>query len=611
MAAQRLWDRFGGELYRLLAEGDVARLEVEGDLSRSRAEVLVSAWAQFDVGDVIRWLDERQIPARLGSKVISFFGRSAIRALEADPYRLLAFSQSWNIVDNLAVGRMRIDRADPRRLHAATIEALYRRYEAKDTAATADDLLGEVADLLGSQELGRRALRSVYAAGGFVQTGDLFQTRGARIMEAAIAEAVRRRIPECQGVAVPGASGSLAEKLSVEQREAVDMAYGAALSVITGGAGTGKTATLRVLHALIERDGGKVLQMALSARAARRMQEATGRPAMTIAGYFQNVAPDDHADATHLIVDEASMLDVPTSYRLFQRLPEQVRLVLVGDPHQLPPIGPGLVFHILAEHAAIPAVHLTRIFRQSEQSGIPVTSRAIRSGTWPDLPQFDGLGPGASVLPCSPKHIAQIVADIHAALGGNDPTADVQVLCATRADRPWGTFGLNQHLHRKYCSHAQPVFSTEEGRLINTGFCVGDRVICTRNDWDRGLLNGMLGRIVAVEGDEPADGQAACCIADFDDRRVPLFAADLHHLDHAYAITVHKAQGSEFGRVVVPVMPSRILDRTMIYTAATRGIEQVVFVGDLRAATVATAAQPRAFGRRIGLRHLLRQKALP
>jgi exodeoxyribonuclease V alpha subunit len=255
------------------------------------------------------------------------------------------------------------------------------------------------------------------------------------------------------------------------------------------------------------------------------------------------------------------MLDLPTFYRLLRCIPEDCRLLLVGDTAQLAPIQFGLVTHALVGRPDIPAVELTRVYRQSETTGIPAVARAVRAGALPDLPSsIDGLAGGVALVPATELTTDAIV-DVVAGLGGFSD--DLRILCAVKAG-PVGTEALNARFH--------DIFAVGKHRHPTRHLAEGEPVMFLRNDYQRDLRNGSLGRIRAIEGDK--------VVVDFDGTEHELAGLALEDLTLAYAITVHKAQGSDFRRVVIPIQKTRLLDRALVYTAITRARDSAVLLGD-------------------------------
>jgi exodeoxyribonuclease V alpha subunit len=280
------------------------------------------------------------------------------------------------------------------------------------------------------------------------------------------------------------------------------------------------------------------------------------------------------------------MLDLPLLYRVLRRLPEGCRLLLVGDPYQLPPIQFGLSFHILMDSPTVPSVELTQVHRQTEVTGIPKVAADIRFGRRPALAVYSGIRPGVSFIDCAEANVLDLLTEVVEDFGGFD---DVQILSAIKAGIA-GVNAINTHFHR--------LMAVGRDRLPWHDLAVGDPVMFTRNDYQRELFNGSLGHLRRVDG--TYDATAA-----FDGTEHRLDRADLDALALAYCITVHKAQGSQFRRVVIPVLPSRLLDRTLLYTAVTRAVEQVVLLGDRAAFERAVAAPAAPMLRDTGLAALM------
>ncbi|MDN3564349.1 AAA family ATPase [Paeniroseomonas aquatica] len=601
--AHRLWRAHGPALYGILAGDDPCPLHAV--LGEERAADLLHAWQEDQAeSDVAVWLDENRLDPRLANKVIAVWGKEGAAKLRANPYVMLTFAE-WPKVD-AAAHRVGIDAADPRRLVGAVEADLYARLAQKDTAVRRDVLVASICRMLGrGTALAEYAIDLAITEGGAVLApgGCLLQPAGAAVMERYIEGRIldmqlRSRQAGLFDVAIrdTDVEAELADSergsghdLTPEQQRAVRMAVNAGISLLIGGAGVGKTTTLRAVHSIMVRHGQPVLQMALAGRAAQRLREATGCHAYTIAGFLMQVSsgrlkvPPDAL----VVVDEASMLDLPAAYRILRALPRSARLLLVGDPAQLSPIGFGLVFHIAASERRLPIVELTRVHRQAAETGIPLVAAAVRSGHLPSLPMF-GFLPfhGVSALPCQPEQLGAALVDAVSALGG---IGACQILSPLRKGET-GSDAINALFH----ATCAPTRRHVPDRRI----AVGEPVVWTVNDWERGLMNGSLGYILEVDS-------LGNTIIEMDGVVHRFGRSDnLQALQLAYAITVHKAQGSQFQRVVVPIFPSRLLDRTLIYTAITRATEQVVLVGDITAAERAIRAMPRSETRTVGLKVL-------
>ena len=597
--ARRLWEEFGPDLCAVLGQGQVEKLTRV--LSAECAQKLVEAWRVVsEEAGIVTFLDHYGFDLHLANKIRKVWPRDTLAKLRENPYRMLAFS-AWEKVDRMAHSLGLVD-DDPRRQVAAVEACLYRRLDAKHTLTSAGMLVAEVATALRCCE--STAMGAIDRSGreyAIIAAADGYQPVGAAVMENVVASYLRELLAGVPGPERNLFSGDLAATaagaietyqsstglhLNAAQRRAVEMAIHHPLSVLTGGAGTGKTTVLRVIHDVAERTGVSILQMALSGRAAHRLREATGREASTIAAFLRAAARGlvDPDSEPLIIIDESSMLDLPLTYSLVRALPARARLLLVGDPYQLPPIGFGLIFHVLAASPNVPRVELVEIHRQARSSGIPQIAQAVRHGSVPGLAEFTGCTCGVNFIETADDAIMDSLLRVLTEWSECD---DVQILGAIKRGAN-GVRAINTTMHA-YASAGKK-------KLDGWDLAEGEPIVYLVNDYRRGLWNGSLGRIDRVMSS--AGRRSLVCSLDGAEHEIP--EEDFQHVDLAYAITVHKAQGSQFKRVIVPVTRSRLLDRTLIYTALTRGIEQVVFIGDRNAFDRAIVAAPHSQGRQVG-----------
>lgn len=631
--ATRLWDHLGQRLYDALDGADHSAIEPIIP-SASVRDGMFASWAKDGDAKTLRFVQEKAIPLELARKVIRFHKKDTVSALISDPYRLLSFSGDWTQVDEIARTRFGIAEDDSRRLAAGLEEGLYRASESGHTCSTLKDLHAVFSRLLGARLSSRslsQALLQGRESGQFVCREDakgeiVLHAPGAWLMERGCAEFITSliRTPESQ---IPlfhidveaelrkfesdertrlGAPGF---ELNAAQRQAVHSSFSSRISIITGGAGVGKTTVLKALYRVLDLTGRPRFQMALSGRATARMIEATGCEAKTIAGFLMHASDDDLGLAPIIVIDEASMVDLVTFHRLVQKLPPQSQLILVGDPYQLPPIGAGLVLHELCSIPSLPCTELIDVKRQSKDSAIPVAAKLIREGQYPAFSSRED--DEVVFIGCSDELIIPTVMRLY-----DRDRASSQILCATKSCRFAGMEYINRQAHERYARHDQQLLcvNPESDDLEQTGLCVDDLVVYTANDWKRNLQNGSLGRITGVfsqpqkinlgTAEEP-EFREALGRAVFEGAEHYLLETDIDVIEYAYAITVHKAQGSQFDRVIVPVRRSRILDRTFVYTALTRAKRQVIFVGDSGAVAAAVQRLPSAFLRRTALRALI------
>lgn len=632
--ATKLWDTLGERLYDVLNNRDHVAIRSIIPSEQVR-DGLFDKWAEDGDAKTLRFVQERDIPLDLARKAIRFHKKNTIAALTEDPYRLLSFEGSWTRVDGIARDKFGVPLDDPRRLAAALEEALYRVAERGHTCATLNDLQDTVGRLVKPYSAPTAALAKALlqgkSTGLFISreaaNGELMlHAPGTYIMERQCAEFVRALLlnPETQQQLFPTDIDALISDFEREerlhlgipefalnnaQRLAVKASFENRFSIITGGAGVGKTTVLKALYRALDTLGRPRFQMALSGRATARMIEATQQPATTIAGFLRNVSAEEMGPAPVIVIDEASMLDLVTFHRLVCKLPSDTHLILVGDPYQLPPIGAGLVLHVLCDLPGMPSTQLTEVKRQSKESAIPAASLAIRAGQWPAF--VTDVNGEVVFLPCADEQIIPTVLRLY-----EHDRDNTQILGATRSCPYAGVETLNRVCHGRYASAGRQLMALNPatGVIEATGFCEGDLLLYTANNWQRNLQNGCLGRLLEVfdepvkvnfGDDERPDMRAALGRAVYEGVDHYILEGDVDVMQHAYAITVHKSQGSQFRRVIVPVRKSRLLDRTFIYTAVTRAQVQVILVGNEDAVREAVARPPKAFGRQVGLNEML------
>ena len=595
--ARQLWETFGERLYSLLDEGTpLPFVELLGD---QLAQTLVEGWEIVATeAAVYGWLDRHGAPLWLARKLIVIYGHDVVPKLEDNPYRLLAFT-SWKTADTLARS-MQIPPDDERRLVAAADAFVYRRLESAHTWAESSYFSHGLRKLLGcSDETAQKAVALALDESSLVKTGEGVQGIGPASMERYIASRIHAMLggefeaPQMSIRMKPDKRfmQSFFDKygklhginLNDAQKDAVKMALTEPVGLICGGAGVGKTTVLRAIVEAAEPLGTTIYLMALSGRAARRMTEATGRDAMTIASFIIAVDAEriDLTGEPTIAIDESSMLDLPIMYRLLRRLEPGCKLLLLGDHGQLPPIGFGIIFHELVKNKGIPQVELTEIHRQAAHTGIPQMSKSVRIGEIPGLTPYHGKDVGVSFIECTSQEIPDIILDTVHELGG---VGSCQVIGPLKS----GNVGINslntlfQNLLKQGCERYY-------------GFSVGEPVIWLVNDYDLGLMNGSLGIVKAIE----PEGLRVL----WDEGEMVIKEEDVaEKMGLAYAITVHKAQGSQWQRVVVPIFESRILDRSLLYTAITRSQFQVVLVGDRNAFERAITEPPSASRRETAIR---------
>lgn len=635
--AAKLWETFGEAIYDRIRDRDLKALaEVIGP---ERAVAVVDGFGMLsDEVEIFRWLDRYGVSPRVAGAAARVWGVGAIDRIKADPYAMTLL-EPWQVVDERAL-RLGLASDDERRLCAVVDEALAMRFKAghmASPAASVASLLPRLLSPWGGDPA--RAIKIALAAGRIVAPRpDTLQSRACRFMEDEVArlvsERIQRQLPDVDGrlvtAAIAKVEGEIGYSLTPAQREAVFMATSCGVCVISGGAGTGKTTVVRAVLAALEavrdglppdqRNGMEHLQVAIAGRAVRRISEATGRPASTLSRLVHDI--EDAGRKVHggtIIFDESSMLDTPSLYRVLVHLPVEVKLIFIGDPGQLPPIGPGLPFHTMVKADGIPRVTLDVVHRQDDVTGIPAVASLVRLGEAINLRRFDpsiALSPGVFLFPARKDDIAAKTLAAFRAMCGSAPAPgkvatlhdlDVQLLTQVKSG-PAGSKELNRAIEAEYMAR-QP-------NVGDWGLSVGSKVMWLKNDYSKapqldpegnpifnpatgepvcmGFMNGALGVLQKLH-------PKGACVRFDDGSEDVVIAADLEKLTHGWAVSVHKAQGSAFRRVIIPVVPSRLLDRTMLYTAITRAIETVVLVGDIDHINEAISTPPRSLERTTAL----------
>lgn len=618
--AQALWRTFGEDVFDIIEKVDVEALT--SVLSEKTAIRLCEEFKSLGYIKQLQSLMSKPLPYSTCIDLVKTYGPDAVDRVTEDPYRLLAFIQSWERVDDIARDEFNVDRLDPRRMRAAVREVLVSRFNTGNTAATLKQVKTSIENKISKDpEFVERAL---YIEGGklFKRSEHLIHPIGPWLMETVIAEKIasrlKRRSYRLDAIDHIEAAIDVYEDenlidLTIEQRDAIFLSVRESFSLILGGAGCGKTTVLKGVYKALESDclDVRIHQIALSGRAAQRMQESTGRTAKTIAAFLQEQV-EVLGQGDVVVIDEASMIDVINAYYLMRRIPDSVQVILVGDPEQLPPVGPGLFLHVLAEHPSIPKTTLKVVKRQAENSGIVAVASTIREQKVPvfgyDDIDFDH---------CRDQELSARAADAYFSLGGTGEDYTVIVVCPTKRSN-----GSTSEINAQIISRLNPnrpnvrtlsISNGQEAVNLTIDFVpvrLGDLVLILKNDYTLDVRNGSLGKITRVsEVDPKTESDIACCI-EIDGREVEFPVSKLDIIDHGYAITVHKAQGSEAQTIIFPIRKSKLLDKSLIYTAITRAQSQCKILGDYEAFKFAVTNPPKATNRLVGLNIALKENDL-
>ena len=633
--AKRIVAAFGLDTLRVLDEMPERLQEVEG-LGKKRAESVISGWReQRAVRDVMVFLQAHGATAALATRILKRYGAQTMAIVSREPYRLAVdvWGVGFRTADRIAAA-VGIERDSPERMQAGVLQTMRDITEAGHVYVAQEALSASAAELLGldasaaETQASLERATSMLALGGHVVVEDVDGVMNVftQPMHAAEVRLAQRlaALEAAPSAPLRGAAGAVDEfelragvELAEDQRLAVEQAARSGVLVVTGGPGVGKTTIVRAILAVLDRARLDVRLAAPTGRAAKRMSEATGREASTLhrllefdpkRGTFKRDR-DRPLEVGAVIVDEASMLDLPMADALLQAIAPGTRLVLVGDVDQLPSVGPGAVLRDVIDSRVIACVRLTRIFRQAAASLIVTNAHRINQGEPPVSPEPGTQGADFFVIDrkdaeSAKATILELVTTRIPRRFGLDPVRDIQVLTPMHRG-PAGSIALNEALQAALNPHGQAL--TRGTR----SFRVGDKVMQLKNDYDRSVFNGDVGivaRIEAVDATHPSAEVAAPhetrdetaesgtggeeqprLIVRYDDREVVYPLSSLDELTLAYACSVHKSQGSEYAAVVVPLLTTHfvMLSRNLLYTAVTRGKRLVVLVSDPRALKLA------------------------
>ena len=606
--AAKLVTRFGEDTLRIIEEEPEKLQAIKGITAKRAMEISGAYRALTGLKRTMDFLARYELPVTLAMALQKAYGAETIQRLKDNPYLLTgeAYGVEFSTADEIALA-MGFDGTDPCRVEASILYELNYNLNNGHVFLPREKLLAAAASLIGVEtDPVEIALDQLIGRHTVVQN-PIANVEGCYLVRMYQAETnvcehllAMRKTPWDVGRNVEKVIDEIAQDQGISyeprQRQAVHLAASEGLLLLTGGPGTGKTTAVRGIVALFERMGLDVLLLAPTGRAAKRMSELCSREAQTIhralgmtyndltreVSFKKNAKDPLECDA--IIVDEMSMVDLPLMDALLEAMRPGCRLVMVGDPDQLPSVGAGNVLGDLLRSGAIPTVSLTEVFRQARDSAIIRNAHAVNAGASPDLnnKQNDFF----FLCRRSPDRLVQTVVElVSERLPKNMgiPSQEIQVLTPTRKGE-CGTVYLNRALQ----AALNPAAPGKRQKVWgDTVFRQGDRVMQTRNNYDvvwekedgsigTGIFNGDMGII------EDIDPSGELLTIRFDDRVCTYTADLLHQLDMAYAVTVHKSQGSEYRCVVLVSAPvaAGLMVRGVLYTAITRAKELLVLVGD-------------------------------
>lgn len=604
--AKKIVAVFGERTLQIIDESPAFLKEIKG-VGVKRIQRIRESWQeQKAVRDIMVFLQSNGVGTGRAVRIYKTYGDKAVELVRANPYRLASdvWGFGFKTADELA-GRLGIDRASPLRARAALRFVLQEAGHEGHVGFPEDAIVQRTAELTSIPEDTVRA-----AVESERQSGDMVREPGGEepwlylkplfLAELGVARAIhklcdgRHPLPSLDLEAALGwVEKKMGLQLATTQRDTLRAATRAKVLIVTGGPGTGKTTIVRGILEIFSARQQRVALCAPTGRAAKRLSETTGREAKTIHrqlefdpafGGFKRDATQP-LDLDLLVVDEASMVDVVLMYQLLRAVPSHACVVLVGDVDQLPSVGPGTVLSDLIASEVVPVVRLTEIFRQAGQSWIVRAAHAIKHGEMPESAPA-GKGDFYFVEADSPDSILErivvMLRERIPARFGLDPLRDVQVLTPMNRSE-LGAHALNLRLQEVL----NPAADRPQVQRFGWTFRVGDKVMQTHNNYKKDVYNGDIGRISTLDETERT------VAVDYEGKVVEYDYGELDELNLSFAVTVHKAQGSEYPAVVIPLHTQHylMLQRNLLYTGVTRGKKLVVVVGSRKALEMAVKRQ--------------------
>lgn len=609
--AERIIEAFGSETIEMIEQHPEEIAKVSGVGSHKAQLIHEALVQQKDEKETMRFLIEHQVSPLLAQKIYKLYGTKTVEKISENPYRLA--QDIWGVgfatADSIAMN-FGIELDSPLRLKAGILFTLEKAAESDGHCYLPDKLLSERARVLLAIE--DRVDLTPYVS-ELENDGDIIRETDANYLpslyraESYVAEFCSRRVSELEEPKVSKAvidscirdiENQQGISFSAEQKNAIELASKFPLLVITGGPGCGKTTIIQAISGMYKEAGHVVRLAAPTGRAAQRMSQVCDMSSSTIHRMlkFDPITkhfihgPKDPILADVIIIDEASMIDIKLAMSLFSAISKNTVVILVGDKDQLPSVGPGRVLSDLLSLVELQSVSLNRIFRRSNESSINDIAHAINCGQVPDIPVPDGeTKTDAYFLPKSePEEAAALIERLisdQIPKKFNIPQADITVLTPSNRG-PLGTLTLNKKL-QQHLNPSGKIDIEQEMNIGETDFRIGDRVCQRVNNYnidESGVFNGDVGTIYSI--DRSAN---SLTVELWDGRLIDYSKTDLSQLSLAYAVTVHRSQGSEIPCVVLALHDSHytLLERQLIYTAITRAKKLLIIVGSKRAFSMA------------------------
>ncbi len=605
--AARMVKAFGAQTLEII-EGHPERLvEVDG-IGESKAALIQSAWSKHHaLRGLMQFLQKMGIQTSYCAKIFKKYGPDAVTLIQEDPYVLADdFPGAGFLIADTIARKQGVENEDPERVRACILHLIMQNAEDGHTFAESENLfsrcenqfqISPMAIEIAIDELIEANVIIVEPMADDPWTSAVYM-KELYLAESGLAERLQAMLSvpvDPVEIEAPSIAREVHQKLAInlstEQLQVLEKVFSHHIAIITGGPGTGKTTLLRSISTVFQAQGRRLLLAAPTGRAARRLAEVTRRKASTIHrllgynftdnGFMRN--RDNPLDADAVIIDEASMVDTVLMYNLLAAVPLSARLVLVGDVFQLPSVGPGNVLADMIDSGCIPVFYLNRIFRQDRESAIIINAHRVREGELPDFPdstEIDDLSDFYFIEQGDPDRAAARIVELCCeklpAEFGLDPVNDIQVLTPMHKGTV-GTINLNSLLQKVL--NRQPV----DMKTTGISFKSGDKVMHLKNNYQKEVYNGDIGIVDRI------DNQKAELAVNYYGKTVSYDFDELDEMTMAYAISIHKSQGSEYPAVIVPLMTQHyvLLQRNLLYTAMTRGKKLVILIGTRKALNIA------------------------
>ncbi|WDN89060.1 exodeoxyribonuclease V alpha subunit [Desulfosarcina sp. BuS5] len=607
--AGRIVKRFSKKTINIIEHNIEKLVEVDG-IGKKRVAMIEKAWEeQKEIRDVMLFLQTHGVSSGYAVKIFREYGNNSVLVVTENPYRLaediygIGFITADTIAEKLGFSKdseQRIEAGILYVLHQLSDEGhVYYPYEelikkSREILTVERDV---VVDAIAAIAVNKKIVIEDLNSGieKFAVNNKAVYLAKFYLCETRIAGMIKRLVfsPGCmRSIDIDSAVAWVQEQLSIQlaekQIEAVAGSCENKMMIITGGPGTGKTTIINAILKIFSKITGRIMLAAPTGRAAKRMSETTGYGAKTIhrlleysfanGGFQKNEKKTLNCDL--LIIDEASMIDTVIMYHLLKAIPPEATFILVGDVNQLPSVGAGNILNDIIGSGLVPVVKLNEIFRQARESRIIVNAHRINKGMMPYLISKDKKNDFYFIEQEDPERVLDIilrlVKDRVPSSFGFDSVNDIQVLSPMHRGVA-GAANLNIKLQEALNSSGTGIIRGSRN------FRVNDKVMQVRNNYDKNVFNGDIGRIIRVSTEDQE------VTISFDGRRITYDFNDLDELVLAYAVSVHKSQGSEYPVVVIPVLTQHymLLQRNLIYTAVTRGRRLVVIVGTKKAMAIA------------------------